>query len=69
MSAYQPVLCSACKTEPATTFINGSLEIVGRERYRVKFLYLALCDDCADLADQVTDTGKHLAETLVGANR
>jgi hypothetical protein len=69
MGANQLVLCNSCKTKPATTFVQGTLEVVGQNKYRVKCLSMALCDDCAELADQATDNGKHLAETLTGGNR
>lgn len=69
MDATGTILCNSCKTEPATTFIQGTLEIVGRERYRVKCLNLALCDACAELVDQVTETGARLAEVLVGGGQ
>jgi hypothetical protein len=69
MDPNRVVLCNACKTSPATTFIQGTLEIIGHERYQVKCLNLALCDDCAAHADLVTDSGVHLAEVITGADR
>lgn len=69
MDANQLVLCASCKKEVATTFIHGTLEVVGQGRYRVKCLSLALCSACAALADQATDNGVHLAEALTGGNR
>lgn len=66
MSLNQIVWCNACKTNPATTFIQGTLEIIGHEKYQVKCLNLALCDACAEQADLVTDNRNHLAEALVG---
>jgi hypothetical protein len=69
MGANQLVLCNACKTEPATTFIHGTLEVVGQGTYRVKCLSTALCSTCAALADHATDNGTHLAEALTGGKR
>ena len=66
MSSDQIILCDACKTSPATTFIQGTLEIVGHNQYQVKCLNFALCDVCAEQADHITDNGKHMAEALVG---
>jgi hypothetical protein len=66
MGSQQIILCNACKTNPATTFIQGTFEIVGKEQYRVKCLNLALCEACAAQVDLVTDNGSHLAEALIG---
>ena len=66
MDPNQVILCSACQNHPATTFIRGTLEIVGHGNYQVKCLNLALCDDCAAQADLVTENGIHLAKAIVG---
>jgi hypothetical protein len=66
MGPEKIILCSACKQETATTFIQGTLEIIGHGRYKVKCLNLALCDSCAIRVEDVTDNGIHLADVLVG---
>jgi hypothetical protein len=53
----------------ATTFIQGTLEIIGHEKYQIKCLNLALCDACLALAEVVTNSGQHLAEALAGGAR
>jgi hypothetical protein len=69
MSPEQTVWCSACKASMATTFIQGTLEIIGHEKYQIKCLNLALCDACLALAEVVTNSGQHLAEALAGGAR
>ncbi len=69
MGATDKIPCNSCKTELATTFIHGTLEILGENKYRVKCVNLALCDACAEQADSVTSNGSRLAEVLAGGGK
>lgn len=65
MCPNRVIFCDACKTGPATTFIQATFSIVGNGDYRVKCLNLALCNSCAAQADMVLESGTYLAKAMI----
>ena len=69
MRAEEIIHCNSCKVNVATAFVQGTLEIIQGEKYRLKLVSLALCDDCIKILDTNTVTGMRMAECLTGGKQ